>query len=152
MLKVMRTLFLRYLKRLAHVPHVSCFPLFHRLFLRSPPFIPFTVHLVFITIPTPCISMPLYLSSTTLSPSPISSLICIPSSLFFRPYFSPLYLCLAVISTCPPSLCIQPSLSPPTHTFLPRCVYPTQLTPRFPWKSVSAFFPPSFEAFSRFFQ
>lgn len=114
---------------------VPCVMLFLLLFFfSSPPHIPFSVHLAFITIPTPCFSMPVPFFNHTFT-QPIYSLICIPNRLFFRPYFPLVYLS-AWLQFSPPPL--QSCLSPPAHT---RFVYPHTLPPHFPWKSV-CFFPP----------
>lgn len=66
-------------------------------------------------------------------PPCLLSLICIPNSLSQTWLFpSCLSLRLAANVAAPSPL----PLSPPTHTFFHCCVYPTQLPPHFPWKSV----------------
>lgn len=82
-------------KRLAHMPHVSYFSFSIYFFFNSPPFIPFSVHLVFITIPTPCISMPVpYFYNTFTHPQLLSHLYS-HQSLFQTLLSSFLSLCLA---------------------------------------------------------
>lgn len=134
-------------KRLAHVPHVSCFSF--SIYFSSTP-LPSSLSLcIWFSLPSPLPALLcLYLSSTTLSPT-LSTL----SSVFLTAFFSdPVFLLSISLAGCdsirPP---LQPTLLPPAHTFFRRYVCPTQLPPpHFPWESVSAF--PSFEALSRLFQ
>lgn len=63
---------------------------------------------------------PPHLLSHLHSQLPLSQILTFPLSISLRDF--------------PP---LPPSLSPPAHTFFPRCVYPTQLPPHFPWKSAS---------------
>lgn len=126
------------------MPHVSCFSFSICFFLISPPFIPFSLHMVFITIPSPSNPAPLPFLYHTFT-HPVYSLICIPSSLFFCLYFFPFAsLSLRLASVLPTPLLTLPLTS--CSYLVPRCVYPTQLHPHFPWKLASAVLFPSFEA------
>lgn len=124
-------------KRLAHMPHVSCFSFSIYVFLSSPPFISFSVHLVFITIPTRCISMPVPFFYHTFTHPNLLSHRYSQQSLSLSDHS-----CFLSISL-PGCISSRHLFNPPSHLQLtlsfPPCVYPTQLPPHFPWKSLSTF-------------
>lgn len=72
-LKFIKMLLLWYLRDWLICPMCHTFP-FPSTFFYSPPFIPFSLHLVFITIPTPCISVSLpFLYHTFTNPNLLSN-------------------------------------------------------------------------------
>lgn len=111
-LKVIKMLFLWYLRDWLTCPMCHAFP-FPSTFPSTS--FPFSMHLVFITIPTPCISLPVPFVYHTFTNPYLLSHRCSQKALF-QAYF-PLSLfsclCLAAILPAPPSILPLTSCSTP---------------------------------------